>query len=123
MSNGKQQTRFLADLSCAFGPTPDTPRSGTITSIGPRECFVKTKATVMEGQSLHVRVWMPDRRWLRLSGKVKYHMDRVGFGVIFHDLTDEQTADLARLVEELRRQHEEQDADYDPADFTLTSHD
>ncbi|HJQ31825.1 MAG TPA: hypothetical protein VJ866_06600 [Pyrinomonadaceae bacterium] len=123
MTNGKQQTRFLADLSCAFGPTPDAPRSGTITSIGPKECFVKTKATVMEGQMLHVRVWMSDRRWLRLSGKVKYHMDRVGFGVIFHDLTDEQTADLARLVEELRRQHEEQDADYDPADFTLTGRD
>ena len=123
MTNGKQQTRFLADLSCAFGPTPDAPRSGTITSIGPRECFVKTKATVMEGQSLYVRVWMPDRRWLRLSGKVKYHMDRVGFGVIFHDLTDEQTADLARLVEELRRQHEDSDADYDPADFTLTGRD
>ena len=123
MNDARKKTRFLSELSCAFGPTPDTPRSGTITSIGPRECFVKTKATVMEGQLLHVRVWMPDRRWLRLSGKVKYHMDRVGFGVIFHDLTDEQTADLARLVEELRRQHEEQDADYDPADFTLTNRD
>jgi hypothetical protein len=123
MSNGKQQTRFLADLSCAFGPTPDTPRSGTITSIGPRECFVKTKAIVMEGQVLHVRVWMPENRWLRLGGKVKYHMDRVGFGVIFHDLTEEQSADLARLVEELRRQHEEHDAGYDPADFTLTNQD
>jgi len=123
MSKVKEKTRFLAELSCAFGPTPDAPRSGTITSIGPRECFVKTKATVMEGQSLYVRVWMPDRRWLRLSGKVKYHMDRVGFGVIFHDLTDEQAADLARLVEDLRRQHEEQDAPYDPADFTLTNRD
>jgi len=121
MSNGKQQTRFLADLSCAFGPTPDAPRSGTITSIGPRECFVKTKAIVMEGQVLYVRVWVPENRWLRLSGKVKYHMDRVGFGVIFHDLTEEQSADLARLVEDLRRRHDRQDADYDPADFTLTN--
>src|SRR4051812_46830840 len=119
MSNGKQKTRFLADLSCAFGPTPDTPRSGTITSIGLRECFVKTKAIVMEGQDLFVRVWMPDNRWLRLSGKVKYHMDRVGFGVIFHDLSDEQSADIARLVEQLRRQHQEEadaNAAYDPAD-------
>jgi hypothetical protein len=123
MSNGKQQTRFLADLSCAFGPTPDAPRSGTITSIGPRECFVKTKATVIEGQDLYVRVWMPERRWLRLGGKVKYHMDRVGFGVIFHDLTDEQSADLARLVEDLRRRHLEHEAGYDPADLTLTADD
>ena len=123
MIDFKEKTRFLAELSCAFGPTPDAPRSGTITSIGPRECFVKTKAIVIEGQLLHVRVWMPENRWLRLSGKVKYHMDRVGFGVIFHDLTDEQSADLARLVEDLRRRHDEHDAAYDPADFTLTSRD
>lgn len=102
MDNVRTKGRVLADLSCAFGPTPDAPRSGTITSIGLKECFVKTKAIVMESQELYVRVWMPDNRWLRLSGRVKYHTDRVGFGVVFHELTDEQSADLSRLVEALR---------------------
>jgi len=104
MSDLKKQTRFLADLSCAFGPTPDAPRSGNITSIGLRECFVKTKAIVTQGQDLFVRVWMPEKRWLRLSGRVKYHMDRVGFGVIFHELPEEQANDLAGLIDGLRRQ-------------------
>ena len=80
MNDVRKKTRFLAELSCAFGPTPDAPRSGAITSIGLKECFVKTKAIVIDGQSLHVHVWMPDNRWLRLSGRVKYHMERVGFG-------------------------------------------
>ncbi len=122
MSNGKQQTRYLADLSCAFGPTPDAPRSGTITSIGLRECFVKTKAIVIEGQSLHLRVWTPENRWLRLTGRVKYHMERVGFGVVFDPLSEQQRSDLSRVVEQLRRQHliqarEEADeaADLNPA--------
>ncbi len=106
MNDVRKKTRFLAELSCAFGPTPDAPRSGAITSIGLRECFVKTKAIVIEGQSLHVRVWMPDNRWLRLSGRVKYHMERVGFGVVFHELSEGQLTDLSRLVETLRRQHE-----------------
>ena len=86
MNDTRKKTRFLSELSCAFGPTPDTPRSGTITSIGLKECFVKTKAIVIEGQSLHVRVWTPENCWLRLSGRVKYHMERVGFGVVFHEL-------------------------------------
>jgi hypothetical protein len=105
MNDASKKTRFLSELSCAFGPTPDTPRSGTITSIGLKECFVKTKAIVIEGQNLHVRIWTPENRWLRLSGRVKYHMERVGFGVVFHELSDEQFTDLSRLVEELRRQH------------------
>jgi hypothetical protein len=101
----KEKTRFLSELSCAFGPTPDAPRSGTITSIGLRECFVKTKAIVIEGQDLYVRVWMPDNRWLRLSGRVKYHMSGVGFGVVFHELPEEQARDLAGLIDLLRLRH------------------
>lgn len=121
MNDAKKKMRFLSELSCAFGPTPDTPRSGTITSIGPRECFVKTKAIVIEGQTLYVRVWTPENRWLRLSGRVKYHMERVGFGVVFHELSEEQMAGLAVLIEQLRRQHlnqlQEESAADDPADF------
>ena len=124
MNDARAKTRFLSELSCAFGPTPDTPRSGTITSIGLRECFVKTKAIVIEGQSLHVRVWTPENRWLRLSGRVKYHMERVGFGVVFQELSDEQVAGLSVLIEQLRRQHLSQLQDEsaeDPADVTTVN--
>ncbi|HEX8187552.1 MAG TPA: hypothetical protein VF586_04320, partial [Pyrinomonadaceae bacterium] len=104
---------------------PDAPRSGTITSIGLKECFVKTKAIVIEGQSLHVRVWTPENRWLRLSGRVKYHMERVGFGVVFHEPSEDQLADLSSLVEQLRRQHlvqqREEAAEDDPADVTAVN--
>jgi len=123
MNDASKKTRVLSELSCAFGPTPDTPRSGTVTSIGPRECFVKTKAIVIEGQLLHVRVWTPENCWLRLSGRVKYHMERVGFGVVFHELSEDQLVELSRLVEQLRRQHlaelQEEAAADDPADVTV----
>ena len=124
MNEARKKTRVLSELSCAFGPTPDTPRSGTITSIGLRECFVKTKAIVIEGQSLHVRVWTPENCWLRLSGRVKYHMERVGFGVVFQELSEDQLAELSRLVEQLRRQHVAQlreDSADDTADVTAVN--
>ena len=124
MNDARKKTRFLSELSCAFGPTPDTPRSGTITSIGLKECFVKTKAIVIEGQSLHVRVWTPENCWLRLSGRVKYHMERVGFGVVFQELSEDQLAELSGLVEQLRRQHlaqlREEEAADDPTDVDST---
>ena len=105
MIDFKEKTRFLSELSCAFGPTPDAPRSGTITSIGLRECFVKTKAIVIEGQDIYVRVWMPDNRWLRMSGRVKYHMSGVGFGVVFHERPVDLLRDLAGLIDLLRLRH------------------
>lgn len=122
MNDASRKTRFLSELSCAFGPTPDAPRSGTITSIGLKECFVKTKAIVIEGQSLHIRVWTPENCWLRLSGRVKYHMERVGFGLVFQELSEDQLVALSHLVEQLRREHlaqlQEDSAADDPADVT-----
>lgn len=110
MSDLKEKKRFLANLSCAFGATPDAPRSGAITSIGLKECFVKTKALIIEGQDIFVRVWVPENRWLRLSGRVKYHMSGVGFGVVFHDLPEEQANDLAELIYLLREHHADEEA-------------
>lgn len=94
------------DLPCGFGATLSTPRNGTITSIGLKGCFVKTKAIVGQEQSLFVRVWTTDDRWLRLSGKVKYHMEKVGFSLIFGELAEDDINNLAALIEGLRRQNQ-----------------
>ncbi len=106
MDNVKTQSRFLVDLPCAFGATLATPRNGTITSIGLKGCFVKTKAMVAQEQAIFARVWTSDDRWLRLSGKVKYYMERVGFSLIFNELAEGDVNDLAALIEELRRQNQ-----------------
>jgi PilZ domain len=100
----KRQTRFITDLSCTFGATPDAPRSGKITSLSPTGCFVKTKAIVTKSQDLFLRIWMPENRWLRLRGAVNYNMEGVGFGLGFAPTEDEERADLERLLEGLRRQ-------------------
>jgi hypothetical protein len=100
----KRQTRFITDLSCTFGATPDAPRSGKITSLSSTGCFVKTKAMVTKRQPLFLRIWMPDNRWLRLSGAVNYNMEGVGFSLGFTAFGDEERADLERLLEEFRAQ-------------------
>jgi hypothetical protein len=100
----KRQTRFITDLSCTFGTTPDAPRSGKITSLSPTGCFVKTKAMVTRSQDLFLRIWMPDQRWLRLSGAVNYSMEGVGFGLGFAPTGEAEKADLELLLEELRQQ-------------------
>ena len=106
MDNIKNQTRFLVELPCAFGTTISTPRNGTITSIGLKGCFVKTKAMAAQGQSLFLRVWTTDDCWLRLSGKVKYQIERVGFSLIFGELAEDVVNALAALIEGLREQNQ-----------------
>lgn len=103
MENEKTQSHFLVELPCAFGATPNTPRNGVVTRISLKRCFVKTKVAVADGQPLFLRVWTNDDRWLRLRGTVKYHMDMVGFSLVFGGLEDGDTNDLAALVDGLSR--------------------
>ena len=91
--------RVKVTWDCTFGTDEDTPRSGKVTSLSARGCFVKTKAWVTRGQSIHVKVWQADWKWLHLRGTVHYHLEGVGFGMLFSDLGEEAAAAIGRLIE------------------------
>ncbi|HYJ47785.1 MAG TPA: PilZ domain-containing protein [Pyrinomonadaceae bacterium] len=89
----RKTTRVKTSMSCIFGVTQDTPRSGTVTSISVTGCFVKTKGWATKGQKMYFRLWLPEGRWLPLHGTVIYHLETIGFGLLFEEtgLEDENT--------------------------------
>lgn len=93
-----QDGRERVTLPCAFGMSDDTPRKGTVTSLSVRRCFVRTKAWAKDGMELHVKLWLPEERWLPLRAKVLYCMEKVGFELLFDSLTPEETDALRALV-------------------------
>jgi len=102
MGNSNEGGRVACALDCNWGYTEDTPRSGKITSLSLKNCFVQTKAIVTEGQRIYVRCWLPERRWLFLNGTVKSSLERVGFSYSFGELSDEQRETLKSLMEHCR---------------------
>jgi hypothetical protein len=96
--NIRQNARVRVSISCIFGVTPDTPRSGTVTSISVLGCFVKTKGWASKGQKMHLRLWLPDNCWLRLQGTVLYHLESIGFGLIFNEVSSDDESMLESLV-------------------------
>lgn len=100
MSNNKPPRTVKLSLSCTFGTTENTPRSGTITTLSTNGCFVKTRAIATKGNVMYFKLWLPEEGWLPLSGTVGYHMEGVGFKMVFAELTPEQQAILERLIEQ-----------------------
>jgi hypothetical protein len=96
--DARKQTRVQVALSCTFGLSDDTPRSGTVTSLSLRGCFVKTRAWAERGMEMHVKIWLPEQRWLLLRGAVLYHMEKIGFGLSFRDLTPGESNTLDALI-------------------------
>ncbi|MDX6693203.1 MAG: hypothetical protein QOF02_806 [Blastocatellia bacterium] len=100
METKREKTRVKTDLGCSWGLTEACPRNGKITSLSSRGCFVKTTAAATDGQTIFVNCWLPDRRWLLLSGTVLYFIEKIGFGLSFTGLNEEQRQDVASLIEQ-----------------------
>lgn len=96
--------RAKVSVSCAFGPTDDTPRSARITSLSVRGCFVKTRAWAERGSEMFIRIWRePERDWLTLRATVLYHMEKIGFGLRFDDITPSEEEAIRAVMEDALR--------------------
>ncbi len=82
-----------------WGESPDDLHSGKMTNIGEHGCFIQTRAEVSKGKEVFVRLRLPTERWLLLRGEVVHVTRRVGFGVEFKGL-DEEDAGMIRLLVE-----------------------
>lgn len=104
LNNKRMHARARVSVSCAFGPTEDTPRSATITSLSARGCFVKTRAWAERGSGMFIRIWRePERDWLTLRATVLYHMEKIGFGLKFDGVTPGEEESIRAVMEEALR--------------------
>jgi hypothetical protein len=73
--------------------------SARITDLSEGGCYLDTVGEVLAGEIVAFRVLLPDDDWLYLEGEVRHHRHRVGFGVQFVDLNEEQLEKLLRLLQ------------------------
>jgi len=87
--DNRQTLRILTFVPCFFGMNEDPTRNGTITSLSAKGCFVKTKAVAAEGQTIFLSLCLSDEQRLSIEGIVVYHVDDIGFGVLFTEINAE----------------------------------
>jgi PilZ domain-containing protein len=73
--------------------------SARVTDLSEGGCYLDTVGEVMVGEIVAFRVLLPDDDWLYLEGEVRHHRHRMGFGVQFVDLNEEQVEKLLRLLQ------------------------
>lgn len=94
----RRDPRIRINWMTRWGLTEECPEPGRITSLGTGGCFVQTDREVARGRAVYVLLELPSARILQ--GEVRYYMERVGFGVEFAGLSDENRDDLRTLVED-----------------------
>jgi hypothetical protein len=66
-------------------------------------CFVKTTIWATDVPKIYIRLWLNSQRWLPLQGSVLYHLEKIGFGLHFEDLTPQDEIALKELIEQNSR--------------------
>lgn len=61
-------------------------------------CYVDTILEVIKGETLFLKILMPDGEWFEMQGVVAHHSPRLGFGVRFMNLDEEQRRQIRLLV-------------------------
>ncbi len=97
----RQRVRVRASLGCNWGWDEHASKSGTVSSVSSEGCFIITKAPGIRGSEIHVHLWLPSYRWLKLRGRVLYEMERVGLGVAFEGVGEQDVVELMWLVDHL----------------------
>lgn len=84
----------------------DSLRGGKITSLSKKGCFIQTRSEALSGQRIKIRIRLPTERWMMLEGEVRHVLRRVGFGVQFTALAEDDACMLDLLVDYYRDESE-----------------
>jgi PilZ domain-containing protein len=61
-------------------------------------CFIDTIGQVGVGEKVNFKLCLANGEWIELQGQVMYALERMGFGVEFINLSDENQKRIEELV-------------------------
>jgi hypothetical protein len=99
-TDSRNNSRVKTNIDCIFGGTPEAKRNGKVTSLSVAGCFVKTTMWTTDFPKMYIRLWHSSQRWLRLQGIVLYHLEQIGFGLRFVDLTPQDESAIREMIEQ-----------------------
>ena len=79
-----------------------------IADISEGGCYVDSILEVFKGETLFLKILMPAGEWLDVQGFVAHHFPRLGFGVRFINLDEEQRLQIRSLIDQVNPIQEEQ---------------
>lgn len=97
MKENRADTRVDICLTARWQGSP-TNHNVRISDLSEGGCYMDTIAEVIVGETLFLKILMPDGQWFDLQGVVVHHTPRLGFGVRFVNLDEKQHHQIRSLL-------------------------
>jgi len=97
----RDKTRFDVRLDASWDGSRGT-YNACVIDLSETGCYVDAINETIAGEILHLKIHLPHGELLELDGEVAHSFTSVGFGLRFVELTDEQTAVLRAVLDDLK---------------------
>lgn len=100
MSDSRRRyPRVKASIPTDWGLTPECLKHDRITSFSIGGCFLQTAEAVDAWSLIFLRFYLSKAGEQIIKGEVKYHLEKVGLGVGFIELTEADRRNFQILVD------------------------
>jgi hypothetical protein len=97
MKENRTEPRFEICLTARWQGS-STRQNVRISDLSKGGCYLDTIAEVIVGETLFIKLLLPDGEWFELQGVVAHHTPRLGFGVRFVNLDEKQNHQIRSLL-------------------------
>jgi hypothetical protein len=103
MIEKRRHPRVKASIPLNWGLTPECTRHDRITSFSIGGCFIQTGVAALPLTLVYIRFFLSNEGERIICGEVRYHMEKVGLGVEFVNLTAGEKESFQALVDYYRQ--------------------
>jgi hypothetical protein len=99
MIEKRRHPRVKASIPINWGLTPECLFLDRLTSFSIGGCFIQTRVAALQLTPVYISFFLSNKGERIIRAEVRYHMDRVGLGVEFINLTEADKQSFQSLVE------------------------
>jgi hypothetical protein len=99
MIEKRRHPRVKASIPINWGLTPECLKLDRLTSFSIGGCFIQTKETVRPPTLVYIRFFLSNKGERIIRAEVRYHLEKVGLGVEFINLTAGDKKNFQALVD------------------------
>ena len=98
MIEKRRHPRVKASIPIDWGLTPECLKHDRISSFSIGGCFIQTREAAHPLSVVYIRFFLSSKGERIICGQVRYHMEEIGLGVEFINLTAGDREDFQSLV-------------------------
>jgi len=102
MIEKRRHPRVKASIPIDWGVTPQCLKHDRLTSFSIGGCFIQTSAAVRPQTVIYIRFYLSNKGERIIRAEVRYHLEEVGLGVEFVNLTTTDRKNFQALVDYYR---------------------